>query len=256
MCVYARVRACTCVCISIYLRQLRAVNRQVIINPTIERRRVNRPRKRNRGGERFTISNDSQRILVFLLVPCDVLREIFVRSLYVGSFSSSMTRAETSSIEKTYITGARISGTRRVSSGNTEALLVLWSRAKSKSTNERKQRRRGVCAVENSCSLSRTVYSRGEHVARGAESFFRPTTTFNERGERWNGSKHLTDIGYKLDKNNVRSNRQNNRVLFAIVKRIVDLLAAPTMCCICNPCNNITDIHRVPSRGMKLVLRS
>lgn len=68
MCVYARLRACICVCISIYLRQLRAVNRQVIINPTIERRRVNRPRKRNRGGERFTISNDSQRILVFPLV--------------------------------------------------------------------------------------------------------------------------------------------------------------------------------------------
>lgn len=140
MCVDARVRACICVCISIYLRQLRAVNRQVIINPTIERRRVNRPRKRNRGGERFTSSNDSQRILAFLPVARDVVREMLVRSFYVGSFSSSMTRAETSSIEKAYITGARISGTRRVSSGNTEALLVLRSRAKSKSTNERKQR--------------------------------------------------------------------------------------------------------------------
>lgn len=62
--------------ISIYLRQLRAVNRQVIINPTIESRRVNRPRKRNRGGERFTIStNDSQGILVFLLVARHVLRD-------------------------------------------------------------------------------------------------------------------------------------------------------------------------------------
>lgn len=74
MCVDARVRACICVCISIYLRQLRAVNRQVIINRTIERRRVNRPRKRNRGGERFTISNDSQRIVAFPPVARDVLR--------------------------------------------------------------------------------------------------------------------------------------------------------------------------------------
>lgn len=121
--------------------------------------------------------------------------EIFVRSFYVGSFSSSMTRAETSSIEKAYITGARIRGTRRVSSGNTEALPVLWSRAKSRSTNERKQRRRGVCAVENSCSLSRTVYSRDEHVARGAESFFRPTTTFNER---WTLKREQTSDGHWL----------------------------------------------------------
>ena len=58
-----------------------------------------------------------------------------------------MTRAETSSIEKAYITGARISGTRRASSRNTEASpFRRFERTTRKSTSRKKRGKYEVCA--------------------------------------------------------------------------------------------------------------
>lgn len=69
-------------------------------------------------------------------------------SFVVSLFSSSMTRAETSSIEKAYITGARISGTRRASSRNTEAspFRRFERTTRIESTNRKKRGKYEVCA--------------------------------------------------------------------------------------------------------------
>ena len=121
--------------IYIYLRQLRLINRQVIINPTIERRRGNRPKKREIEEEKnFSRLGAKNRSNVSFVVS-------------FRSFSSSMTRAETSSIEKAYITGARISGTRRASSRNTEASpFRRFERTTRKSTSRKKRGKYEVCA--------------------------------------------------------------------------------------------------------------